>query len=313
MKPPLRLRLCQLLESNQGWASRLFNAGLMLLIFANVAAVLAESMQPVYLVYQQQFFWFEVVSVALFSVEYLARVWVAPDNPEFAHRRHPRLAFMGSGMAIVDLLAIAPFYLGLLVGIDTRILRGLRLLRIFKMTRYSSAMELLFTVMRKELPNIASAMCVMSILIVLAASGMYVVERDIQPEAFGSIPAALWWATVTLTTVGYGDVIPMSAPGRAFGMLLMLTGVGLAALPAAILASGYSRELTLRREQFEAELKGVLKNGHISHRELKHLEKIKTELGISDEEMQALRRLMGELPFRCPHCGETIIERGGPV
>lgn len=255
MKQPLRLRLCLLLESNRGWASRLFNAALMLLILANVVAVLAESMGPVYQAYQQPFFRFELVSVILFSIGYLARVWVAPDNPDFAQRRYPRLAFMTSGMAIVDLLAIAPFYLSLLVGIDTRILRGLRLLRIFKMTRYSSAMDLLFTVMRKELPNMASAMFVMSILILLAASGIYVVERDVQPEAFGSIPAALWWATVTLTTVGYGDVIPLTAVGRVFAMLLMLTGVGLAALPAGILASGYSRELTLRREQFEAELK----------------------------------------------------------
>lgn len=303
MATTLRFKTYQLLETNQGFASRLFNVLLMLLIFANVSAVVVESVRTIYQQWQREFYWFELVSVAIFTVEYLLRIWVAPDHPQFNQSRFPRLAFMRSGMALVDILAIAPFYLSMLVGIDTRVLRGLRLLRIFKLTRYSASMELMVTVVKKELPSIGSAMFVMAILIILAASGMYVVERDAQPEAFGSIPHALWWATVTLTTVGYGDVVPVTLLGRMFGVLLMLTGVGMAALPAGILAAGYSRELTLRREKFEATLKGVLEDGHLSQQESVTLAQLKADLGVSDEEEQELLHKIRSHLKSCPHCG----------
>ena len=308
MTPSARTRVYRLLETNQGFAPRLFNALLMLLIFTNVAAVVLESVRSIYLQWSREFYWFELISVMIFTVEYGLRVWVAPEHPRFSQSRFPRLAFIRSGMALVDVLAIAPFYLSMFIGIDARVLRGLRLLRIFKLTRYAASMELMVTVVKKELPSIGSALFVMAILIILAASGMYVVERDAQPEAFGSIPAALWWATVTLTTVGYGDVIPVTTLGRIFGVILMLTGVGMAALPAGILAAGYSRELALRQKRFEDELKQAFEDGHLSVHEARVLEQLKAELGVSDEEAQQLAKKLHLGQRSCPHCGKPLMD-----
>lgn len=300
----LRRRLYHLLESHSGFAPRLINSLLMLLIFANVVAEVVESVEEVANQYAAFFQDFEVISVTIFTVEYLLRLWVAPENPQFADARFPRLAFARSGLAIIDILAIAPFYLGMFVDIDGRVLRGLRLFRVFKLTRYSSSMDLLATVVKKELPSITSALFVMSILIVLAASGIYAVEREVQPDEFSSIPAALWWATVTLTTVGYGDVVPMTVGGRVFGMLLMLTGVGMAALPAGILAAGYSRELQLRREEYEEELMDAMSDGEIDRDEAAELEVLRNQLGLTEREA---RKVLAQLhPSRCPHCGNQL-------
>lgn len=300
---PAQIRVYQLLDGYRSLTSRIINLLLMLLIFLNVVAVLLESVESVARDFSGLFFAFELFSVGVFSIEYALRAFSAPANPEFAHERRPRLAFVRSGMAIVDLLAIAPFYLGMLVGIDARALRALRLVRVFKLTRYSSAMELLATVVRRELPNISSALFVMTILIVLAASGIYVVEREVQPDHFGSIPAALWWATVTLSTVGYGDVVPATAMGKAFGMMLMVIGVGMAALPAGILASGYSRELSSRRERYEAEVDTALSDGLIDDDEAAHLDRLREELGIRQEETKHLR---SRGTTSCPHCGKRL-------
>jgi voltage-gated potassium channel len=293
-----------LLETNRGFAARLLNFLLMSLILANVAAVVMESVRSLYTVYSQEFYVFEVISVAIFTLEYALRIWIAPENPVYAEQPHPRLSFIRSGMAIIDVLAIAPFYLSMFIGIDTRVLRSLRLLRIFKLTRYSSSMDLMVAVLRQEMPNIGSAMFIMMLVIILSASGIYVVERDAQPEAFGSIPAALWWATVTLTTVGYGDVYPVTLLGRAFGMLIMLTGVGMAALPAGILASGYTRELGVRQEKFETELNQAMEDGVIDDKEREHLEQMKDELGIRDEEADFLKST--HMQAECPHCGKAF-------
>ena len=135
-----------------------------------------------------------------------------------------RLRYMITPMALVDLLAILPSYL-LLFGHDLLILRALRLIRVFKLTRYSRSMELLSTVFKQEFETIISAIFVLIILIVISATGIYIVEGDIQPEEFGSIPRALWWATVTLTTVGYGDVVPITGLGRALGIVIVITGI----------------------------------------------------------------------------------------
>ncbi len=305
MLASLRNKAYLILETNGSFFARFVNIGLLLLILLNVIAVVAESVRPIFLAHKANFLAFEIFSVTLFSIEYLLRLWVAPENPDFKQSRFPRLAFMRSGMAIIDLLAIAPFYLSMFISIDTRMLRGLRLLRIFKLTRYSTSMDLMVTVIKKELPNIASALFVMAILIILSASGIYFVERDAQPEAFGSIPSALWWATVTLTTVGYGDVYPITLGGRIFGMIIMLTGVGMAALPAGILASGYSRELSSRRELYEAELKEALEDGVLSEEEQSHLKNMQKELGIRDDEVDSIKNQSKHI--ECPHCKKQFI------
>lgn len=192
------------------------NAFLMLLILSNVAAVIIESIAPIYRQYTSWFLNFELFSVMVFTIEYVLRVWSAPALSKY----HAYTAFGArwryavSPMALVDLLAIAPFYLSLLISIDMRFLRALRLLRIFKFSRHSRALQLLAAVLRTERSNLLAAFSVLFVLLILASSGIYMIEAKIQPDKFGSIPEAMWWAMATLTTVGYGDVTPITAGGR---------------------------------------------------------------------------------------------------
>ena len=145
-----------------------------------------------------------------------------------------------------DLIAILPFYLSFLIGIDLRILRVLRLFRFLKLARYSPALVALGRVIANERRALFGALLVMFALLLFASSGMYFIERHVQPEVFGSIPSAAWWALATLTTVGYGDVTPVTSLGRAFGGLIMIFGLGMFALPIGIIATGFSQEANRR-------------------------------------------------------------------
>ena len=149
----------------------------------------------------------------------------------------------------------------------------------------------------------------MIIIIVMAASGIYLIEGDAQREIFRNIPQAMWWAAVTLTTVGYGDVVPITIGGRIFGVIVTLAGVGMVALPAGILASGFSQELRKRREEYRLKIKQSLTDGEISDGELDQLQDDATELGLSDEEARLLletETMTPAVPVICPHCGKHI-------
>ena len=152
-------------------------------------------------------------------------------------------------MALVDLLAVLPFYLPLLLPFDLRVLRILRLFRIFRLAkigRYSESMKVLTKVMQNKREELLISLSTTAIMLVLISSLMYYVERDIQPEAFSSIPATMWWGIATMTTVGYGDVYPLTAVGRILGATVCLLGIGVFALPAGIIASGLSDAMRRR-------------------------------------------------------------------
>lgn len=286
-------------------AVRIFLA---ILILTNVIAVVVESVESVGVAHKTAFLAFEIVSVVIFSFEYLLRIWVCVENPRYA-RPWGRLRFALSPMALVDLLAILPFYLGALISVDTRMLRSLRLLRIFKLSRHSSSMDLLLTVIRQETASVLSAMFIMVIVIVLAASGIYMIEREEQP-AFDNIPKAMWWAAVTLTTVGYGDVVPQTVFGKIFGLVITVAGVGMVALPAGILASGFSAEFQRRREEFRVQVKGALADGDVTVVEEVQLEMQRDELGVTKEEATLMIRTeqadIAGSPAKCPHCGKAL-------
>jgi len=307
-----RAGMHRMLEGTPAHAGRrAVRIGLAVLILLNVGAVILESVEQLNREHAKAFRMFEIASVAVFSVEYLLRLWVCVEDPRYSGR-FGRLRFALSPLALVDLLAILPSYLAGLLAIDTRMLRALRLLRIFKLTRHSTSMDLLLTVLRQEAPNFLSSVLVMLIVILLAATGMYAIEREAQPQAFGSIPKAVWWAAVTLTTVGYGDVVPQTVIGKVFGLVITVAGVGMVALPAGILASGFSLELQRRREAYTNEVRRALTDGRVSRREMRRLERHRDELGLSRSEAQLLmqceeasRRDEGAT---CPHCGELLDE-----
>lgn len=242
-----RWRMHEILEvgSISDRASVTFDTFIILLIVANVIVFAVSTVHEIHLRYLVWFEAFNVISVAIFTVEYLARLWVCIDLPPLRHLPtwKARLMFAATPLMVIDLLAVLPFYLGNLFGIDLRILRVLRLLRFLKIARYSPALQILLRVVRTELWALFGALIIMMSLILLSAALLYFVERDVQPEAFGSLPAAMWWSLATLTTVGYGDVVPVTVLGKMFGGMFMVFGLAMYALPIGILSSGFAREI----------------------------------------------------------------------
>ena len=302
------------IEGDSTLLSTLLNTAILLLILVNVIAVILESVQS----FQQRYdYWFRLLeqfSIAVFTVEYLARLWVCTENSVYGNGIRGRLRYLLSPMALIDLIAILPYYLDVFLDVDTRILRVLRLLRVFKLSRHFAVLGVLGNVLRNEAKALASAIFVMLILIVLSSAGIYVVERHSQPEVFGSIPSAMWWATVTLTTVGYGDVVPMTVAGRLFGVLVTVLGVGMAALPAGIIASGFTSELAKRRESYEMTARKLLMDGEIDNRDRKRLAREREDLGLDQADAShLLRKASLESAARpqtdaevCPHCGKSL-------
>ncbi len=248
----IRSRLFQILETGArtDQVSRVFDGLMVTLIIANVIAVVASTMTEIGLEYASEFLVFEVVSVAIFTAEYIARLWVSLELPSL-QRQHPikaRLRYALTPWLLIDLFAILPFYLAFIIPIDLRALRVFRLIRFFKLARYSPALTSLSRVIREERRALLAALVVMVGLLLFSSSVMFYLEGDVQPEAFGSIADAMWWSLVTLTTVGYGDVVPLTVPGRIFGGIVSIFGIGMYALPIGILASGFASEV--RRRDF---------------------------------------------------------------
>lgn len=225
--------------------------GLMMLIVANVIAFVLETVDSLNQQYGAFFQTFELISLAIFSVEYLLRLWVAPLNPRYTGRFAGRIRYALTPMALIDLLAIAPAFLPLLFAMDLRVVRILRIFRLFrllKMGRYVESLNTMDDVIRSKKEELLVTTVMIATLLLFAGSLMYLVENDAQPDKFPDIPSALWWGIATLTTVGYGDVFPVTPLGRLLGGLIAFLGIGIFALPTGILATGFTEELQKRRK-----------------------------------------------------------------
>lgn len=226
-------------------ASRIFDIAIMTLIFFNVIAVIIGSVQSIQERYSAFLNLFEVVSVAVFTVEYIARLWSCTIDPRFSGRILGRIRHAVRAMSIIDLLAILPFYLPF-VGIDLRSLRVLRLLRILrvaKVGRYYSSLSLIKKVFRSKKEELVLTSALMAMLLIVSSSLLYYCENAVQPEAFSSIPATMWWSVATLTTVGYGDMYPITVLGKCCAGIVAIIGIGMFALPTGILGAGFVEEI----------------------------------------------------------------------
>lgn len=252
-------RAFETLEKGEGddRLSKRFDIFIMTLILLNVAAVILETVESIHNQYEIYFDYFEYMSVFVFTIEYLGRLWTCTYHEKYKHPFFGRIKFIFSFMAIVDLLAITPFYLPLFLAIDGRVLRVLRLfriVRIFKMGRYSTAFNMIVTVVSKRKEELLVTLTIVFVMLILASSLMYYVEHEAQPEVFRNIPETMWWGVATLTTVGYGDVYPITGLGKVLGAFIAILGVGIFALPAGIIASGFEAEISKRmREKEEKE------------------------------------------------------------
>lgn len=286
---------------------------LIVLIVLNVVAVVLESMEHLAIAHGPVFHAFDLFSVAVFSVEYLLRLWTAVEirDPRFHHPLWGRLRWMVSPMAIVDLAAVMPFYLGAMLDADLRAIRALRVLRVFKLGRYSMAMTVMVAVARQEARAISAVLFVMMVVLIFTSSLIFIFEHRAQPHIFSDIPTSMWWSVVTLTTLGYGDMVPITPLGRLVGALTAVLGVGMIALPAGVLASGFSEQMRVRREEYREAVAKALEDGQISAPEQRLLDEAREELGLSEAEAADILRAAARTGGRCGHCGEPVAVTAG--
>ena len=244
----LRRRTYEVLEKagEDDRLSAVVDIVLIVVIVANMAAVVLESFDGLYDRFRPWFYLLEVVSVALFTVELLLRLWTC----DFLRPQSSRVGavgrFMVSPIGIIDLLAILPFYLPFLIPVDLRVVRVLRLvrfLRLLKLTRYTRSVMTMGTVVRERRHELLVAVFLTTLLLMVASTLMYYLESQVQPDAFPNILSSMWWAVATLTTIGYGDVFPVTDWGRLLSGIIAILGIGLVALPTAIISSGFVEAL----------------------------------------------------------------------
>lgn len=238
-----RKKLYRILEPDvkNSRGEKLIEWVLVILIVLNIVAILMASMQDVYSQYDSYFYLFEVFSVTIFTIEYVARVYSCVENPRYQHPVYGRLAYMRSSLAIIDLFAFLPFYL-IFLPVDLRFLRIFRLfglLRMFKVVRYLDAIKIFQRVLIERKEQLVLSFIFILFVLICTSTVMFYAENAAQPTKFTSIPATLWWGIETITTVGYGDMIPITPLGRILGGIFALAGVGILALPAGILSSGF--------------------------------------------------------------------------
>ena len=363
-----------------------------ILIVANLFALMFEQVPAIFEAYGTWFHYFDLVSVVIFSIEYLVRFYLAPEDEEFKKHKFARAKYVSSPFAIIDLVAILPFFLQAFISIDLRYLRFLRLLRILKLfrvlipaykefvaanqgrtfrqkvhalvfpsayggtlhtlydtfiviwvivsvlavilesvhsihyllnmellaiapfflevflhhlfdlrfmrvfrllrllklTRYTGATQSLSKVIAREWPVMAASAFIMLLLVVMTASLGYLFEHEAQPEKFENIPQSIYWAVITLASVGYGDISPITPAGRAMTIVLALIGIGIFAIPAALLSSAFSDQLKMDREALVNKLYEMLADGNIDESEAEYIKHEAKRLHLSDEEVRVL-------------------------
>ena len=289
----LRYRVYQLLEKAEDGdrASRLVDVGLFILVSVNVLAVSLETVDSLHRAYADIFWWIEVVSVFLFTLEYGLRFWsiAASADERGMSSLKARLSYVFSPTGIIDLVAILPSLLPLLFGsIDLRWLRILRLARLFKFSHYTTALEDLISSVRRESQSFVATIYLLFLALMISSTLIYVFEHELQPENFGSIPESMWWSFVTLTTVGYGDVVPITAAGRAIAALTALMGVCVVALLTGIVATGFSKQMAMKQSELEDEVEQAMADGYISTDEQARIDRLTRHLHLSTEEEQLL-------------------------
>ena len=270
---------------------------LFILIVLNIAAVCLESVKHIGNEYKVAFNAFEFFSVVIFSIEYVLRVWSAPARNDLGNSTNiiKRMKYIFSFTGLIDFLAIIPSILPYFFGgLDLRWLRVLRLLRLLKISNYSSALEDFFSAIKADWRSFSAALYLMVIALFLSSALMYIAEHDSQPEKFSSIPETMWWGLITLTTVGYGDVSPVTPLGKIIGAFTAIMGVCTVALLTGIVASAFANQRAHKAAILEAEINQALSDGVISDDEAQKIEKLRKELNLSPEHSKSLVDILSE-------------------
>lgn len=248
----LRRATHRLLESDTDPSrfAHLVRLGIAAIIVGNVVALVVETVPDVHRQAPHLFHGVERTAVAVFVVEYVLRLWSIPEDPRHARPIVGRLRWMVTPMAVIDLVSILPALLAT-TKIDLRamrLLRLLRILRIVKLGRYSVAARTLTNVLRAKAADLLSLLALLVMMLLISSTMMFFFENEAQPTVFSSIPATMWWGIVTLTTIGYGDMTPVTLPGRLLGSVIAVVGIGMFALPAGLLGAAFVEELGKARK-----------------------------------------------------------------
>ena len=296
-KKSLRKRIWEILEKGNSNDKVSFYTDIFLitLIIFNIVAVLLETVESIYSRYALEFLIFERFSTVVFLIEYILRIWVCVEEKIKNNKLITRLKYASTWPAIIDLLAVLSGLLPMIFEVDLRILRALRMLRLLKFSRYFKVMNLLLGVLKEEKQSFLAAMFLLTIAMLIASTGIYLFEKDAQPDKFSSIPEAMWWAIATLTTIGYGDVTPVTGMGKFFGAIIAIIGIGVVALPSGILASGFTDQLKRRQAKYENELSKALQDGVISSSERNKLTKIAKDMNLSEEQIKTMEKKLKEV------------------
>ncbi len=259
-------------------------------VIVSVIAVILESVNSIHYLLNLEFIILDAIAVGIFSLEYCLRIYSCVENPGMKHALGGRFKQARSTSSMIDLMAILPFFLEFFLHhlLDLRFLRVFRLLRLLKLTRYTGATTTLTRVVSREWPVLAASAFIMLLLVIMTASLGYLFEHDAQPDKFENIPQSIYWAVITLASVGYGDISPVTPMGRLMTIILSLLGIGIFAIPAALLSSAFTDQLRIERETLKNELYEMLSDGKL---DVGETEKIMTEakrLHLSEEEVNRL-------------------------
>lgn len=288
-----RQKIHALLFPNEfsGSLQKVFDIFIIICIIISVSSIILESVASVEHILATQFAIIDRISVVVFTLEYGMRLYSCVEEPEFMY--HPiagRFNYAKKLPSIIDLLAILPFFLEVFLSqlFDLRFLRVFRLLRLLKLTRYTGATSILTKVISREWSVLVTAAFIMFLLVILTASLGYLFEHEAQPEKFENIPQSIYWAVITLASVGYGDISPVTPMGRIMTIILALLGIGIFAIPAALLSSSFTDQLRIERETLKNELYEMLADGIISPEEEDIINREAKRLHLNQEEVNRL-------------------------
>ena len=259
-------------------------------IITSVAAVFLETIPAVHDPLKVEFYWFDTIAIAVFTIEYLLRLYAAPEREPHHSALSGRFSFVKKPSSLIDLVAIVPYYLQFLFAVDLRFIRVLRVLRILKLTRYNTALSTFAMVLKREKRAFSAAMFITVLITILSGAIVYEFEHAAQPEKFDTMPRAMYWAVITLASVGYGDISPVTPIGQAFTMVLAILGIGIVALPAGILGSAFSDQLHQQREQMLKAVEDAFADGILTEDEERELEEERIRLHLSEEQFEKLKQ-----------------------
>ncbi len=267
-----------------------FDLFIVVWVMVSVVSVVLETVESIHRVLALEFILLDTIAVSIFTAEYLLRLYSCVEEPRFRHWLAGRYRFASALQTLIDFLAIVPFFLEALLShlIDLRFLRVFRLMRLMKLTRYTGATQTLFNATKREWPVIAAAAFIMMLLVVLAACLGYLFEHDAQPDKFENMPQSIYWAVVTLASVGYGDISPITAGGRIITVVLALLGIGIFAVPAAVLSTSFNDQLRIDRETLQNEFYKMLDDGKISEEEQHTIDREARRLNLSVDEVERI-------------------------